>query len=192
MTNTTSVHQFPGSAGHVVLGVLPNVDAVRQTLETLRTHGVSDDQIGLAMQQADSHLSLEQEDTLEQDDSLSPTAQDAAKGAVGGGIIGGLAGLLTATGVVAIPGLVPLLAGGALMSLLGATGASIVAGSGVGAVAGGLVGALVSINVPETAARHYEEAVRAGKILITVRTDGDTARIQKLLALYGTETGVRS
>ncbi|MEP7153147.1 MAG: hypothetical protein ABI856_15685 [Nitrospira sp.] len=103
----------------------------------------------------------------------------------------GLAGLLTATGVVAIPGLAPLLAGGALISLLGATGASIVAGSGVGAVAGGLVGALVSINVPETAARQYEDAVRAGKILITVKTDGDTARIQELLGLHGADTGVR-
>ena len=185
MTNTTSIYQFPGTAGHVVVGLLPNVDAARQALETLRSHGVSDDQIGLAMRQADNDLSLEEEDTP------SPTAQDAAKGAVGGGIIGGLAGLLTATGVVAIPGLAPLLAGGALISLLGATGASIVAGSGVEAVAGGLVGALVSINVPETAARQYEDAVRAGKILMTVKTDGDTARIQELLALHGADTGVR-
>ena len=49
------------------------------------------------------------------------------------------------------------------MSLLGATGASIVAGSGVGAVAGGLVGVLVSINVPESAARQYEAAVAPEK-----------------------------
>lgn len=185
MTNTTSIYQFPGTAGHVVVGLLPNVDAARQALETLRSHGVSDDQIGLAMRQADNDLSLEEEDTL------SPTAQDAAKGAVGGGIIGGLAGLLIATGVVAIPGLAPLLAGGALISLVGSTGASIVAGSGVGAVAGGLVGALVSVNVPETAARQYEDAVRAGKILMTVKTDGDTVRIQELLALHGADTGVR-
>ena len=161
------------------MGLLPNVDAVRQTLETLRAHGISDDQIGFVMQQAGSDLSLEGEG------AVSPTAQDAAKGAVGGGIIGGLAGLLTATGVVAIPGLAPLVAGGTLMSLLGATGASIVAGSGVGAVAGGLVGALVSINVPESAARQYEAAVRVGKILMTVKTEGETRRIQDLLALHG-------
>jgi hypothetical protein len=186
MQNTTSVHPFPGTADHTVVGLLPNVDAVRQALETLRAHGISDDQIGLAMQQVDSDLSSEGED------AVSPTAQDAAKGAVGGGIIGGLAGLLTATGVVAVPGLAPLLAGGALISLLGATGASIVAGSGVGAVAGGLVGALVSINVPESAARQYEEAVRGGKILLTVRTDGETKRIQDLLALHGAETEIRA
>ena len=186
MQNTTSVHPFPGTADHIVVGLLPNVDAVRQALETLRAHGISDDQIGLAMQQVDSDLSSEGED------AVSPTAQDAAKGAVGGGIIGGLAGLLTATGVVAVPGLAPLLAGGALISLLGATGASIVAGSGVGAVAGGLVGALVCINVPESAARQYEEAVRGGKILLTVRTDGETKRIQDLLALHGAETEVRA
>ena len=59
MQNRTSVHPFPGTAGHIVMGLLPNVDAVRQTLETLRAHGISDDQIGLAMQQVGSDLSLE-------------------------------------------------------------------------------------------------------------------------------------
>ncbi|MDP9132169.1 MAG: hypothetical protein M3M98_03425 [Nitrospirota bacterium] len=185
MTSSTSVHQSAGPVGHVVVGLLPDMNAVRQTLQTLRSHGVSDEQIGLAMRQADSEVPSIEE-------TSSPTVQDAATGAVGGGILGGLAGLLTATGIVAIPGLAPLLAGGALVSLLGATGASIIAGSGVGAVAGGLVGALISINVPETAARQYDEAVRQGKILITVKTDGDTARIQKMLELHGAETGLRS
>ena len=83
-----------------------------------------------------------------------PTAEETTKGVVGGGIIGGLAGLLTAAGFVAMPGLAPLLAGGSLISLLGATGASIVAASGLGAVTGGLVGALISINLPETALHH--------------------------------------
>lgn len=54
------------------------------------------------------------------------------QGVVGGGIIGRLAGLLTAAGFATIPGLAPLLAGGSLISLLGATGASIVAASGLG------------------------------------------------------------
>jgi hypothetical protein len=186
MTSTTSVHPSSSeTAGHMVVGLLPDLNAVKQALETLRSHGVSDDQIGLAMRQADSDASSLEEPS-------SPAWQDTTSGVVGGGIIGGLAGLLAATGVVAIPGLVPLLAGGALISVLGATGASIVAGTGVGAVAGGLVGALISINVPETAARQYDEAVRQGHILITVTTDGDVARIQELLERHGADMKVRS
>ena len=163
-----------------MIGLLPNMGTVRQALEALRARGISDEQIGLAMRQA--------EERLTDDDSLSPTAQDATTGMVGGGIIGGLAGLLTTTGMVAIPGLAPLLAGGALIGLLGATGASIVAASGLGAVAGGLVGALISINVPETAAKHYADAVHEGHILISVKTDGDPAEIEALLASLGATT----
>ncbi len=166
-----------GTGNHIVLGLLPDMGTVRQALEALRSRGIPDDQIGLAMRQAEEQTSG--------DESPSPTAQDATTGMVGGGIIGGLAGLLTTTGAVAIPGLAPLLAGGSLIGLLGATGASILAASGLGAVAGGLVGALISINVPETAAKQYADAVDQGHILITVKTDGDPATIENLLASLG-------
>ena len=186
MTNIPSVHPSPGSTDHTVVGLLPNLEAARRALKSLRSYGLSDDHIGLAMRQTG-------QDALSHANATpSPTVDDTAKGAVGGSLVGGLAGLLTATGLIAVPGLAPLLAGGALVSLLGTTGASIVAGGGVGAVAGGLVGALVSINVPETAARQYETAVQEGKILITVRTGADTTTILKLLARHGAETGVRS
>ncbi|HMU28846.1 MAG TPA: hypothetical protein PLY42_01725 [Nitrospira sp.] len=184
MTTRTSRHQMTGARDHIVIGLLPNMGAVREALEALRARGISDDQIGLAMRQAEERLSDEE--------SPSPTAQDATTGMVGGGLIGGLAGLLTTTGVVAIPGLAPLLAGGSLIGLLGATGASIVAASGLGAVAGGLVGALISINVPETAAKHYADAVHEGQILISVKTDGDPAQVEELLASLGATTDRQS
>lgn len=173
-----------GVGDHIVIGLLPSMDAVRHALEALRARGISDDQIGLAMRQAETRASG--------DEAPSPTAQDATTGMVGGGIIGGLAGLLTTTGAVAIPGLAPLLAGGSLIGLIGATGASIVAASGLGAVAGGLVGALISINVPETAAKQYADAVDQGHILITVKTDGDPSKIESLLASLGAVTSRQS
>lgn len=180
MTRTTSQHRQAGAGHHIVIGLLPNMGAVRQALEALRARGISDEQIGLAMRQAEERVTDEE--------NPSPTAQDATTGMVGGGIIGGLAGLLTTTGIVAIPGLAPLLAGGSLIGLLGATGASIVAASGLGAVAGGLVGALISINVPETAAKHYADAVHQGQILISVKTEGEPAEIEQLLASLGATT----
>ncbi|HET9866623.1 MAG TPA: hypothetical protein VFQ06_04975, partial [Nitrospira sp.] len=77
-----------------------------------------------------------------------------------------------------------------LASAIGVTGASVVAGAGVGAAAGGLVGGLVGINVPETAARRYDEAVREGRVLITVKTQGDASWVQALLRRHGADIGV--
>ena len=113
MTNSTSLHQAPGAGGHVIVGLLPSVAAARLALESLRLQGVSDEQIGLAMRQAEQPLSTTEEDRP------SPTAEEATQGVVGGGIIGGLAGLLTAAGFATIPGLAPLLAGGSLISYIG-------------------------------------------------------------------------
>lgn len=167
-----------------MIGLLPSMGAVRQALGALRARGISDDQIGLAMRQTETQASG--------DEDPSPTAQETTTGRVSGGIIGGLAGLLTTTGAVAIPGLAPLLAGGKLIGLLGATGASSVAARGLGAVAGGLVGALISINVPETAAKQYADAVDQGHILITVKMDGNPSRIESLLASLGAVTSRQS
>ena len=166
----------------IVAGLLPDVESAKQALRELRAHGIPEDHIGLAMRQPN-------EDAPPPAEAPAPATEDAAAGAVGGGIIGGFAGLLAATGVVIVPGLVPLLAGGALASALGMTGAAVAAGAGVGAAAGGLVGGLVSINVPETAARRYDEAVRQGRVLITVKTDQDPSPIRAILERHGGDTG---
>ncbi len=186
MTPSPSDHRSQRMVGRLVVGVLPDMDSAKQSLRTLRSHGIAEERIGLAMRHADAAPP----DDAQPDPS--PTAEEAANGAVGGGLIGGFVGLLAATGLVIIPGLGPVLAGGALASVLGATGASVVAGAGVGAVTGGLVGGLVSINVPETAARAYDEAVRHGHILITVKADEDAASIRDLLEQHGAKVEVGS
>ncbi|HEX2054998.1 MAG TPA: hypothetical protein VHF07_00800 [Nitrospiraceae bacterium] len=182
MNEPRTVHR---AETRLIVGLLPDLESTKQVLRELRAQGIGDDDIGLAMRQSD-------EAGLPPGEMQAPATEDAAKGAVGGGIIGGFAGLLAATGVVVVPGLAPLLAGGTLASALGMTGATVAAGAGVGATAGGLVGGLVSINVPETAARRYDEAVRRGRVLITVKTDRDPAWIQALLERHGGETGVGS
>lgn len=80
-----------------------------------------------------------------------------------GAVLGGAAGLLAGIGALAIPGVGPVVAAGALASTL--------AGAGVGAVVGGLVGALVEAGIPREHADIYAEAVRRGGTLVTVRTD---------------------
>jgi hypothetical protein len=91
------------------------------------------------------------------------TASGAGTGAGIGAVLGGAAGLLAGIGALAIPGVGPVVAAGALVATL--------AGAGVGAAVGGLVGALVEAGIPREHADIYAEAVRRGGTLVTVRTD---------------------
>jgi uncharacterized membrane protein len=100
--------------------------------------------------------------TPERESDKGTQARDgAATGAVAGGVFGGLAGWLVGLGSLAIPGIGPFVAAGALATAL--AGAAI--GAGLGAVAGALVG----MGVPEKDAKYYEQEVRNGRSLVAVR-----------------------
>jgi len=96
-------------------------------------------------------------------------AEATAAGVVGGGVIGGILG---AAAALLIPGLGPAIAGGILTAVLG--------GAAIGAVAGGLIGALTSMGVPEDEARFYQDELRVGRTLVTVKA-GD--RYDEALAI---------
>ena len=100
-----------------------------------------------------------------------------AKGAGIGGAIGGGAGLLAGLGLLAIPGLGPVVAAGWL--------AATAVGAAAGAAAGGLIGALVGAGVSNEDAHVYSESVRRGGTLVSARVpDGDAGRIQSILDRY--------
>jgi hypothetical protein len=102
------------------------------------------------------------------------TASGAGTGAGIGAVLGGAAGLLAGIGALAIPGVGPVVAAGALAATL--------AGAGVGAAVGGLVGALAEAGIPREHADIYAEAVRRGGTLVTVRTDdGLSDRVSDIL-----------
>ena len=92
---------------------------------------------------------------------LVDDATGAATGASVGAIAGAGTGLLTALGVMAIPGIGPLVAAGVLATTL--------AGAATGAAAGGLLGALTDYGVNEDDAHVYSEGVRRGGTLVSVR-----------------------
>src|SRR6188474_3440847 len=85
----------------------------------------------------------------------------AGAGAGIGGALGGGAGLLAGLGLLAIPGLGPVVAVGWL--------ASLAVGAAAGAAAGGLVGALVSAGTSDEHAHVYSESVRRGGTLVSAR-----------------------
>ncbi|MCC5635916.1 histidine kinase [Nostoc sp. CHAB 5844] len=100
-------------------------------------------------------------------------ADEGAKaGAATGGALGGLGGLLVGLGVLALPAIGPVIAGGAVATALATT----LAGGAIGVAAGGLVGALVGLGIPEDRARAYSERFQRGDYLIMV--DGTEAEVQ--------------
>ncbi|MFN3912962.1 hypothetical protein [Hyphomonas sp.] len=107
----------------------------------------------------------------------------AATGASTGAFLGGGAGLLAGLGLLAIPGLGPVVAAGWLASML--TGA--VAGAAVGGATGGVIGALVQSGVPEDEAHVYSEGINRGGTLVSVRNTGmRMADIEAVLDGFGT------
>jgi hypothetical protein len=108
---------------------------------------------------------------------------------VGGGLLGGALGLLVGLGALAIPGIGPVLAGGALATAFGLGGGTAVAGAGIGAAAGGVLGALVGLGIPEHEAKHFEAGFQAGGVLVTVNGGERALDALTILEHHGADTG---
>ncbi|HEX4294905.1 MAG TPA: hypothetical protein VHZ29_12290 [Rhizomicrobium sp.] len=107
-------------------------------------------------------------------DGVDDRAQGARTGAGIGGVAGGAVGLATGLGLLAIPGVGPVVALG--------WAAATLAGAVTGGVAGGAVGALVESGVSKDDADVYAEAIRRGGALVVARVpDADVGRCKAIL-----------
>jgi hypothetical protein len=107
-------------------------------------------------------------------DGTDDRAEGAGAGAGIGAAIGGAAGLLAGLGLLAIPGLGPVVAAGWLISTA--------AGATAGAATGGIVGGLTQAGVDEDEAHVYAEGIRRGGTLVSARVpDADRARYEAML-----------
>ncbi len=102
-------------------------------------------------------------------DTNLPKGNKVDTGAKAGGALGGLGGLLVGLGALAVPGVGPVIVGGAAATAL----ATAVAGGAIGAAAGGLVG----LGIPEDKTRIYSDRFQAGDYLVIV--DGTDAEIHQ-------------
>jgi hypothetical protein len=103
---------------------------------------------------------------------------DVSRGASTGAAIGGVGGLLAGLGLIAIPGLGPIVAAGWLISTV--AGAGI--GAAGGAATGGIVGALKSAGHTDEDANVYAESVRRGGTLVSARVpDGQVGEAEAIL-----------
>ncbi|MCJ2071473.1 hypothetical protein MKK75_22185 [Methylobacterium sp. J-030] len=106
------------------------------------------------------------------------TVDSMGTGATVGTVLGGGAGLLAGLGLLAIPGLGPVVAAGWLVAT--------VTGAGVGAAAGGLIGGLTGAGLSEGEAETYAEGIRRGGTLVTIRADDSRAeQVLSILAQAG-------
>jgi hypothetical protein len=96
-------------------------------------------------------------------------------GATTGGVVGGLIGLLTGIGILAIPGIGALFIAGPISTMLGLTGTVATTASGLmsGALAGGIIGAFKSLGVDEIKAKIMEDRIKNGDILLVVECDNE-------------------
>jgi hypothetical protein len=102
----------------------------------------------------------------------------AGTGAAVGAALGGSAGLLAGLGLVAIPGLGPMIAAGWL--------AAAAAGATAGAASGGLVGLLVGAGVSGEDAHFYSEGLSRGGTLVVARIEpGQYEDCRAILARSG-------
>jgi hypothetical protein len=110
-------------------------------------------------------------------------ADDGAKaGAATGAAAGGLGGLLVGLGALAIPGIGPVIAGGAAATAL----ATALTGGAIGAAAGGLTGALVGLGIPENQAKVYNDRLNRGDYLVMVDgTEDEVRRAETVLKRRG-------
>ena len=164
----------PGVTGATVVALFRDLPAAERGIQALKAAGFDEQQIGVAARDKQ-----QQQDLTE--GTGAQAAEGAATGAVSGGVLGGVVGLLAGVGALAIPGIGPIVAGGALASTL--------AGAGIGAAAGGIIGALAGMGVPEENARHFERGFKEGGVLVTVAAGPDADLAREALLAGGADLG---
>ena len=146
-----------------VTGLFDRYEDASDAVRALESAGVPSGDISLVANNSDSAYSS--------DDVENEVAEGAGTGAGIGAILGGAGGLLAGLGVLAVPGIGPVVAGGWLI----ATAVGAMTGAVVGGAAGGIIGSLTEAGVPERDAHVYAEGVRRGGALVTARVE--TSRV---------------
>jgi hypothetical protein len=147
----------------------------RAAVQQLELAGVADNDISIIASNADNWYNngkdtFQDRDLNGKDDRAEATGTGAAIGAAAGGAVG----LLTGLGLLAIPGVGPVVAAGWLVATL--------AGAAAGGVTGGAIGALTEAGVGKDEADVYAEGLRRGGAVVSARVaDTDATRLQAIM-----------
>jgi len=145
----------------------------RAAVHDLEAAGVSSGNISIIASNADNWYDAKNKTYPDQDlDGRDDRAEGAAAGGTIGALAGGTAGLLTGLGLMAIPGVGPVVAAGWLVSTL--------TGAAAGGATGGIIGALSQqAGLTKEDSEVYAEGLRRGGAVVSARVDdSDAARLQ--------------
>lgn len=154
------------------VGVFPTRQATEEALKHLRDANFPMNQVSVIARDEEQIAGVNV-----QDDTENEAGEGAAAGAVAGGVTGGIVGLIGTLGAIALPGVGPILVGGAAASVIGNT----LLGGAVGSAAGGLFGALLGLEIPEAEAKLYQDRLEKGHYLILV--DGTPEEISRAASI---------
>ena len=153
--NSSSMNQGASSQGtKAVIGVFSDRTLAEKAVSELRSQGFTTEEINIVSKGGSQRRG-----------SGEMYDDDITDGALTGGTIGGIGGLLIGAGALAIPGIGPIVAAGPLAAALS------------GAVAGGIAGGLIDWGIPAESSRRYEQQVAQGNILAVIKTD--SAKVQQ-------------
>ena len=145
---SSSVSQTGNQGAKSVIGVFNSRANAEQAVNVLRTQGFTTEEINIVSK-----------NKKQQGQDSEYFEDDITDGALTGGTLGGIGGLLLGAGALAIPGVGPVIAAGPIAAALS------------GAVAGGIAGGLIDWGIPAEAGKRYEQQVAQGGILAIIRSD---------------------
>ena len=156
--------------------IFPTYERAEAAVRELQTAGVPHSDISIVANNSDSWFSKDGvTKRVDRDgDGVDDRAEGAGTGAGIGAGIGVAAGLMAGLGLLAIPGVGPVVAAGWLVATA--------AGAAAGGITGGMVGALTQAGVSDEDAQVYAEGVRRGGTLVTARVpDTSASQFEALL-----------
>ena len=143
----------------IASAVFDSREEAERALSELRAAGIDNDAISIIGR----HERGDGDGIDDDDDGVNKSG--AVKGAIGGGVVGTLLGVAA----LAIPGVGPLAAAGAIAASAVPEAAAI--GAAVGATAGGISGLLSKEGVDDDDAKYYESRINEGGYFIGVHAD---------------------
>lgn len=164
----------------VVSAVFDNREEARRAVTELRDAGIPESAISLVGRPDEGDSNVDGDDD---DDG-------AGKGSIAGAVAGGgVAGALLGVAALAIPGVGPLAAAGAIAASAIPTGAGV--GAAVGATGGAIARMLSDHDVDSKDAEYYEGRVNEGGIFVSVDTrlaEGTSETVRAVLERCGGHT----
>jgi hypothetical protein len=159
------------------VGTFSDYETTEIALRELKMTGFLMDRVSIVGHDVNSHTEVTGANTSNRlanvgdlDSHHNQSNETAQDGAIAGGSIGSFAGLLVGLGILAIPGVGPVMLAGATATMI----ATAISGGVIGAFAGGLAGGLIGLGIPEDRAHLYSDRVAKGEYLVMVEgSDSD-------------------